>query len=120
MRREKASGDDGGRFTAFDHGILKWAYRFGPENLLSEEEKYRLIRHIASHEELEIFDVEEFLQDLTAEIGLVKNNGLDIQTIQEKCAPDAFGGSTVNTNGCGSRRERSTLTICSYCAGICF
>ena len=73
-----------GTFHGIYYGILKWAYRFGPENLLSEEEKYRLIRHIASHEELEIFDVEEFLQDLTAEIGLVKNNGLDIQTYQSK------------------------------------
>ena len=80
-----------GTFHGIYYGILKWAYRFGPENLLSEEEKYRSIRHIASHEELEIFDVEEFLQDLTAEIGLVKNNGLDIQTYQsKKCAPDAF------------------------------
>ena len=38
-----------GTFHGIYYGILKWAYRFGPENLLSEEEKYRLIRHIASH-----------------------------------------------------------------------
>lgn len=80
-----------GTFHGIYYGILKWAYRFGPENLLSEEEKYRMIRQIASREELEIFDVEEFLQDLIAEIGLVKNNNLDIRTYRsKKCAPDVF------------------------------
>ncbi len=80
-----------GTFHGIYYGILKWAYRFGPENLLSEEEKYRLIRQIVSCEETEIFDAEEFLQDLIAEIGLVKNNGLDIQTYKsKKCAPDLF------------------------------
>ena len=35
-----------GTFHGIYYGILKWAYRFGPQNILSEEEKYQLLRLI--------------------------------------------------------------------------
>ena len=33
-----------GTFHGIYYGILKWAYRLGPDNILSEEEKYRILR----------------------------------------------------------------------------
>ena len=34
-----------GTFHGIYYGILKWAYHFGPQNILSEEEKYQIVRH---------------------------------------------------------------------------
>ena len=50
-----------GTFHGIYYGILKWAYKLGPENIFSEEEKTRLVRQIIDQqEELEIFDEEDF------------------------------------------------------------
>ena len=37
-----------GTFHGIYYGILKWAYRFGPQNVLSEEEKYQILRSVVS------------------------------------------------------------------------
>lgn len=80
-----------GTFHGIYYGILKWAYRFGPQNILSEEEKYQLIRHVVNHQDIEIFDEEDFLQEITSEIGKIKNNRLDIETYKSvKCDPAVF------------------------------
>ena len=67
-----------GTFHGIYYGILKWAYRFGPQNILSEEEKYQLLRPIAGRQELEPSDEEDFLRDIAEEIGRVKNNRINI------------------------------------------
>lgn len=80
-----------GTFHGIYYGILKWAYRFGPQNILSEEEKYQLVRHIVNHQDIEIFDEEDFLKEILTEIGKIKNNRLDIETYKSlKCDPAAF------------------------------
>ena len=62
-----------GTFHGIYYGILKWAYRFGPENILSEEDKYKLVRQIVNHQDgLEIMDEEDFLKDIITEIGVVE------------------------------------------------
>ena len=57
-----------GTFHGIYYGILKWAYRMGQQNILSEEEKYQILRAAVSREKMEIFDEEDFIQDLAAEI----------------------------------------------------
>lgn len=80
-----------GTFHGIYYGILKWAYRFGPQNILSEEEKYRLIRQVVNRQEIEIFDEEDFLQNIVTEVGVVKNSRLDINAYQAKqCSPEVF------------------------------
>ncbi len=81
-----------GTFHGIYYGILKWAYRFGPQNIFSEEEKYRLLNQIVSHQEqLEIEDGEDFIRQVAGEIGVVKNNGAKLGEYQAKCcAPDIF------------------------------
>lgn len=75
-----------GTFHGIYYGILKWAYSLNQANLLTEEEKYGLIRQAAAKiewEELEDASEEkENLQDLAIEIGNVKNNCLDIKTYE--------------------------------------
>ena len=80
-----------GTFHGIFYGILKWAYRIGQENILSEEEKYGIIKAVAAKQEMEVFDEEDFLQGIAEEIGKVKNNRLDVDAfISAKCSADAF------------------------------
>lgn len=81
-----------GTFHGIYYGILKWAYRFGPQNIFSEEEKFNLLNQIVSHqEELEIEDGEDFIRQAVGEISIVKNNRVDLDAYQAKCcAPDIF------------------------------
>lgn len=81
-----------GTFHGIYYGILKWAYKLGPENIFSEEDKNRLLLQIINQQEnLEIFDEEDFLQEIANEIGMVKNNRIPIEEYEcNRCAPEAF------------------------------
>ena len=80
-----------GTFHGIYYGILKWAYRFGPQNILSEEEKYQILRSVVGRQEMEVFDEEDFLRDIAGEIGKVKNNRADIeQFVSAKCSAQNF------------------------------
>lgn len=80
-----------GTFHGVYYGILKWAYRFGPKNILTEEEKYKLIEYAVNRQNIEIIDEEDFLQEIVTEIGIIKNNRLDIESYKsKKCNTDAF------------------------------
>ena len=80
-----------GTFHGIYYGILKWAYRMNQENILSETEKYQILRGVINKERMEIFDEEDFIQDIAAEIGKVKNNRIPLgEFVSEKCSADAF------------------------------
>lgn len=81
-----------GTFHGIYYGILKWAYKLGTENIFSEENKYCLLRQIINYQEdLEIFDEEDFLQEVVTEISTVKNHRFSIEEYESRCcAPDVF------------------------------
>ena len=80
-----------GTFHGIYYGILKWAYRMNQENILSETEKYQILRGVINKERMEIFDEEDFIQDIVAEIGKVKNNRIPLEEfVSEKCSADVF------------------------------
>ena len=80
-----------GTFHGIYYGILKLAYRMNQENILSETEKYQILRGVINKERMEIFDEEDFIQDIVAEIGKVKNNRIPLEEfVSEKCSADAF------------------------------
>ena len=65
-------------------GYISW-------NILSETEKYQILRGVINKERMEIFDEEDFIQDIAAEIGKVKNNRIPLEEfVSEKCSADAF------------------------------
>ena len=72
-----------GTFHGIYYGILKWAYRLNQSNLLSGEEKYRILREILPgidwDQEPEADEEKDYLQELAIEIGNVKNNCMDIE-----------------------------------------
>ena len=80
-----------GTFHGIYYGILKWAYRFGSQNILSETEKYQILRGVIAQQKMEVFDEEDFIRDIAAEIGRIKNNRIDVEEfVSEKCSADAF------------------------------
>ena len=68
-----------GTFHGIYYGILKWAYRIDSRNILSEEEKYQILRSVISGRDLEVFDEEDFLRDIAEEIGKIKNSRLSLE-----------------------------------------
>ncbi len=87
-RFRKVMGDAGfpvtfGTFHGIYYGILKWAYKLNQTNLLSDREKYELIRQAAARMDWEEIDDtgegKDYLQELAAEIGNVKNNCYDVE-----------------------------------------
>ena len=72
-----------GTFHGIYYGILKWAYRLEPSNLLTDEEKYRMLRtllpKVGWDQEPETDEEKDYLQELAAEIGNVKNNCMAIE-----------------------------------------
>lgn len=77
-----------GTFHGIYYGILKWAYGIGQSNLLTEEERYNLLRQIASasHTDEALTEEEEkdYLKELAAEIGKIKNDRLDIRAYESE------------------------------------
>lgn len=70
-----------GTFHGVYFRILRWAYRLEARNILTEEEKYQLIRRIILSAEAgyepEISDEQEEIRELITEIGNVKSSGMD-------------------------------------------
>ena len=77
-----------GTFHGIYYGILKWAYRLNQGNLLSDEEKFSLLRQITAQldwePEGESGDEREALKELAAEVGNVKNDCLEIEEYESE------------------------------------
>ena len=71
-----------GTFHSVYYWILKWAYGLGRTSLLSDREKYAILRKITGGQEEDGPEEreEDYLRGLTEEIGRVKNNRQDIGT----------------------------------------
>lgn len=78
-----------GTFHGIYYGILKWAYRLNSDHILSEEEKNGLIKEAAGQVEceLEIDDEKEFLSGIASEIGMIKNNRIDLEEFTSSQCP---------------------------------
>ncbi len=79
-----------GTFHGIFYGILKWAYRINGQNILSDEEKYQILR-LAAGREMPDPEDEDFLQGLAEEISRVKNSRIPPeQFTPEKCSLEQF------------------------------
>lgn len=68
-----------GTFHAVFFQILKHAYGYTAENILREEQKYQFLRDSVRKCSLELDDEAEFIADVIAEIGRVKNEQANLQ-----------------------------------------
>lgn len=71
-----------GTFHGIFYGILKWAYKMSASNILSEEEKYQILRQVIEQLNLDLDDEKEFYQGISSEISNVKNNRILLDNYQ--------------------------------------
>lgn len=80
-----------GTFHAVFFTILKSAYNFSGENIISEDMRYRIMREILSGYMLDYKDENEFIGNLLGEIGMIKNSRIDINNFYSGvCGEDIF------------------------------
>ena len=88
---QKAGPVTFGTFHGIYYGILKWAYRMNASNILSEEQKYQLLKQVIGRMEIDIDDEKHFLQGIAGEIGNIKNNQIPLAEYESlNCSEEVF------------------------------
>lgn len=106
-----------GTFHGIYYGILRWTYRIGQKNLLSDNEKYQILRQVIRHQKLEIFD-----EGISWKISLLRSERLKIRgsdrksSFQKNARLLCSGRFTESMKSREKDGERSILMICWYFA----
>ena len=80
-----------GTFHAIFFTILKYAYKYKVENILSEDEKYAILRDIIHQIDVEMDDEKDFVMDIAGEISRVKGDMISLEHFYPvNCAKDVF------------------------------
>ena len=88
---QKAGPVTFGTFHGIYYGILKWAYRMNASNILSEEQKYQLLKQVIGRMEIDIDDEKDFFQGIAGEIGNIKNNQIPLAEYESlNCSEEVF------------------------------
>jgi DNA helicase-2/ATP-dependent DNA helicase PcrA len=74
-----------GTFHAVFFMVLKYAYHFTAENVIPEEQRYRIMRELLSYHHLEYRDENEFIGEIFGEIGRVKNERIPLEHFYSSC-----------------------------------
>ncbi len=80
-----------GTFHAIFFKILRYAYNYNVSNIISEEERYRVLREIVQSLQLDIEDEKEFLEGIAGEISLVKTENMELANYYSmNCSEENF------------------------------
>lgn len=80
-----------GTFHAIFFRILMYAYNYKTENILREDEKYRIITELIEDENLDIEDEKEFVNSIIFEISAVKGDMIDLKNYYSvNCSNEVF------------------------------
>lgn len=74
-----------GTFHSIFFYILKMAYGYRSNNILSEEEKFSIIRDIIRSKQLEYDDEEEVVSEIIHEIGMMKGDMIPLEHFYSAC-----------------------------------
>ncbi len=92
MMQVERSSVNFGTFHAIFFMILRYAYNYNVSNIISEEERYRILRELILSLHLEIEDEKEFIEGIAGEISLVKSENMDITHYYSmNCSEENFG-----------------------------
>lgn len=95
-----------GTFHAVFFSILKHAYHYTASNIIRESERKRILLEIVENMELDIEDLNEFIQDMENEISLVKGEMLSLEHyFPMNCAKDIFQKVYTRYNQALQRRK---------------
>ena len=80
-----------GTFHAVFFTILKYSYNYRVENILSEDEKYGILRDIVHQIDVEMDDEKDFLMNIAGEISRVKGDMMPLEHFySSNCSKDVF------------------------------
>lgn len=80
-----------GTFHAVFFTILKYAYNYRVDNILSEDEKYGILRDIVHQIDVEMDDEKDFLMNIAGEISRVKGDMMPLEHFYSaNCSKDVF------------------------------
>ena len=77
-----------GTFHGVFYGILRHAYRLTGKNIISEEQRFDMLRELSYRQRIEIEDEKEFFEGLVQEISEVKNSRIPLEHYYSKNCPD--------------------------------
>lgn len=77
-----------GTFHGIFYGILKAAYGLGAANILSEEEKFEILREMTALYGQEMEQEGDFLEEVAREISVVKGGGISLEHYYASCCSD--------------------------------
>lgn len=77
-----------GTFHGIFYGILKAAYGLGAANILSEEEKFDILREMTALYGQEMEQEGDFLEEVAREISVVKGGGISLEHYYASCCSD--------------------------------
>jgi len=77
-----------GTFHGVFYGILKQAYGLGAGNILSEEEKYAILKEMTLEFGQELAQEGDFQEDVAKEISVVKGGRISLDHYYSSCCPD--------------------------------
>ena len=79
-----------GTFHGIFYGILKAAYHLSAANILSEEEKYGILREMTEKYGQEMAQEGDFLEEIAKEISVVKGNCISPEHYYASCCSDGI------------------------------
>lgn len=106
-----------GTFHGIFYGILRHAYGLTGKNIISEEQRYDMLREIIYRQRIEIEDEKEFFEGLVQEISQVKNNRIPLEHYYSKNCPDEIFRTIYCTyvNRCRQARLLDFDDMLLYC-----
>ena len=107
-----------GTFDGIFYGILKAAYNLNASNILSEEEKYSILREMTEKFGQEMEQEGDFLEEIAKEISVVKGNCISLEHYYASCCSDEVFREIYNgyKNALRTRRKLDfdDMILCCY------
>ena len=107
-----------GTFHGIFYGILKAAYNLNASDILSEEEKYSILREMTEKFGQEMEQEGDFLEEIAKEISVVKGNCISLEHYYASCCSDEVFREIYNgyKNALRTRRKLDfdDMILCCY------
>lgn len=106
-----------GTFHGVFYGILKQAYGFTAANILSEEEKFSILKELTLNYGGDLAEEGDFPDEIAKEISVVKGNKISLEHYYSSCCPDEVFRQIYQgyREACQSRRKLDFDDMILYC-----
>ncbi len=106
-----------GTFHGVFYGILKQAYGLSAANILSEEEKFEILKEMTLQYGGELGEEGDFWEEVAKEISVVKGSRISLEHYYSSCCPDEVFRQIYSgyQTACRTRRKLDFDDMLLYC-----